>query len=476
VPETREDPEQLPELPPLGEGEETETPGDFSDLLRSFEGDAGLDDSESHELDAGVELEEDGPSLPEDIEQPLDVGEIVYAEDDDETSGNDEVGPAGETGGLFDDPGSVTFDADDAEGTIEPEELIPEDLPALMQEGDDQEGTLTEETDELLGMGEEEPPRRAELSWLPLPAVDVSGGRVVRSRRGLVAVGGAGVAFIGPDGEPQTIAQSLGDTVTGLLVDPDTRSVLASTARGRLYRLLGLGGAPEELTGFCDALALERDKVVSLSLGGPTPSSLPAALLRVGAGGGVLLESTDRGATWRKVELGGRVLSISSGVPPLCLVDGQDGPRLFRSEASGAFKRLPAELTTDEQSELASDGDVVVLLEPGLGVHVSADGGATFRRVAGSARATAVTAGRLGGRASAFAALFDTASGHTSLVWIDAASADAHVVSELSPDPELEDELEDWARVASLAWDVEDETLWAVGLFGARRWRRPPSA
>jgi hypothetical protein len=125
---------------------------------------------------------------------------------------------------------------------------------------------------------------------------------------------------------------------------------------------------------------------------------------------------------------------------------------------------------------VVSDGDVFVILELGAGVRVSANGGVTFRRVAGSSRATAIAAGRLGGRLSAFAALFDAASGHTSLIWIDAASADAHIVSELSPDLDQEDDLDEWSKVASLAWDADDETLWAAGPFGLRRWRRPPSA
>jgi hypothetical protein len=474
VPETREDPEPLPDLPSLGEGDETEAEGDFSDLLRSFEGDDGLDDSESDELDAGVELEEDDPTLTDDVELPLDVGEIVLARDEDDGASSDEVGPTGESVGLFDDATALEVDMDDSEGTVEPEDLISEELPALVQE-DDQEGTLNEESDELVGMGEEEPPRRAELPWLELPSVGLPESRVVRSRKGLVAVGGSGVALVTPEGDVKTMSETLGDAVTGLLVDADARSVLAGTERGKLYRLVGEDGVPDELTGFRDTLALDREKALSLSLGGPTPSSRPAALLHVTAGGGVLLESTDRGVTWRKVDLGGRVLAVSSGVPPVCLVEQQDGLRLFRSEASGAFRRL-AELSADEHTELASEGDVVVLLEPGLGVRVSADGGVTFRRVNGSARATAVTAGRLGGRASAFMALFDAASGHTSLVWIDAASADAHIVSELTPDPELEDELDEWAKVVSIAWDADDETLWAAGLFGARRWRRPPSA
>ena len=219
-----------------------------------------------------------------------------------------------------------------------------------------------------------------------------------------------------------------------------------------------------------------RSPSIELSLGGPTPSSRPAILLHVSTGGGTLLESTDHGTTFRRVDLGGRVLALSSGSPPVCLVETSDSFRLFRSAPSGGFTAVGGEWTFEvEHLGLASDGDVVAALEPGHGVRVSIDQGATFRRVAGSVRATAVTAGRLGGRRSVFAALFDPASGRSAIVWVDAASADAYVVAELTPNVEDDDE-DDWAKVASLAWDPNTETLWAAGSFGLRRWRRPPSA
>jgi hypothetical protein len=343
-------------------------------------------------------------------------------------------------------------------------------------DGDDLEGAFSEEADVLLGMGEEEPPRRAELPWLELPPVDSACQSIVRCGKDVVLAGGTGVVSIRGEGEIQTLAESLGNTVTGLFLDPEGGVVLASTEPGRLFRLPGVGTFPEELTSFRAVHALDSARRLSLTLGGPTRSSRPAALLHVSAGGGVLLESTDRGTTFRQVDLGGRIVSLSSGVPPVCAVETEQGTRLLRSEASGAFRPVGGEVTIEDDASLVSDGDVIVILELGAGVRVSADGGVTFRRVPGSSRATAIAAGRLGGRLSAFAALFDAASGHTSLIWIDAASADAHIVSELSPDLDQEDGVDEWSRVSSLAWDPGDETLWATGPFGLRRFRRPPSA
>jgi hypothetical protein len=462
----------------MGEGDETESDGDFSDLLRSFDGDAGLDDSEAEELDAGVDIDEDGPSAPEDSDAPLDIGEVVQARDDDDAQVTDEEGPADEAGtGLFDDVAGTEFGADDAEGTIEPEDLVDDDLPALMQDADEQEGALSDEADHLLGMDDEEPPRRAERQWLEIPIAPLPACRVVRCAKGLVAAGGSGVVLIGAEGDVSVLTEGLGDTVTSLLLDADARMALAATERGKVFRLHASASKAEELTSFREVLLpLDPERPVSLSFGGPTPSTRPAALLHVSAGGGVLLESTDRGTTWRRVELGGCVLTVSSGVPPVCVVETSDGPRLFRSEPSGAFRRFDAELVAGDRAQLESGGDVVALLDLGSGVRVSADGGATFRRVTGCSRATAVTAGRLGGRPSAFAALFDAASGRTSLVWIDATSGDANVVAELSSDQDLDEDLDDWTQVASLAWDAADETLWAAGAFGVRRFRRPPSA
>lgn len=480
MPDAREDADPLPELPPLGESDETLPEGDVSELLRSFDAsDQGLDDANAEELDAGVTIEEDGPTPAEEGEQfALDVGEVVHMADEDAADTTDEFGPAGEpTGSGFDDDTSIELGDDDAEGALEPEDLISENLPSFsVADGDDQEGVLSEEADVLLGMGEEEPPRRAELAWLDLPPVDSTGRGVVLCEKGVVLAGGTGVLSVRGEGEVRTLVESLGEPVTGLFLDADGSVVLACTQSGRLFRISGLGAFPEELTSFRAEHSFDPAMHLVLALGGPTRSSRPAALLQLSERGGLLLESTDRGTTFRQVDLGGPVVCLSSGVPPVCVVETERGTRLFRSEASGAFRPVGGDITLEEDARIVSDGDVVVILDPGVGVRVSSDAGLTFRRVVGSSRATAVAAGRLGGRLSAFASLFDIASGHTSLIWIDAGSADAHVVAELSPDLDQDDDLDDWSRISSLAWDAGDETLWAAGPFGLRRWRRPPSA
>ncbi len=367
---------------------------------------------------------------------------------------------------------------DDAEGGYQPEDLLAGELPSLdTAAGDDLDGAVAEEADQLLGMSDEEPPRPAELPWLELPLVESVACQVVRRAPGRLVVGGSGVVQVDEDDGVHVLVQSSGDPVTSLLVEADLGTVLSTTRGGRLFRVQEGGAPEEELVSFRDACQLDRAKSTVLSLGGPTPSSRPAALLHVAALGGALLESTDRGTTWRRVDLGGRVLALSSGTPPLCWVETGDALRLFRSEPSGGFSPVGAEWSIEaEHTSIAGEGDIVALLEAGRGVHVSTDGGVSFRRAAGTARATAVAVGRLGGRPSAFAALFDAASGHTSLAWIDAATACAYVISELSPGTDQDEEDDDWAMALSLAWDAAGETLWAAGAFGLRGWRRPPSA
>jgi hypothetical protein len=151
----------------------------------------------------------------------------------------------------------------------------------------------------------------------------------------------------------------------------------------------------------------------------------------------------------------------------------------MRSESSGGFRVVaepcPVDSESAEGAQLATDGEVVALLggREGEGIHVSADGGATFRRAMSTRSATAVTAGRLGGRPCAFAALYAPASGRATLCWIDATTGESLAIGHLDGDA---DEDGDPVRVTSLAWDPATETLWAGTPSGLRRFRRPASA
>jgi hypothetical protein len=474
VSETSDETDPLVDPPAVGDGEEPAGSGDFDELLQSFEGEADLDDSVSEELDAGVALDDDELPVGDEVGPLLDIGEMVQSREEEEPSGMDDLGPEGEPGfGLFDDGGAAEWGDDDAEGAVERDDLISEDLPGLADAADDaEEGALADEAEELFGAGEEDPPRHAELRWLDLPPLESPACSVVRFSTGRLIAGGERVVAHEDEGASKVLAEGVGEVVEALLVDGD--DAFFATGAGRLFRVVG-GAPPEALT--LGDVPLSRGTSTRVELGGPTQATRPAVLVRVESGGGTLLESTDRGTTFRRVELGGHVLALSTGIPAVCVVELEGGPRLFRSEASGGFRKVSGDLGVETEAPLlASDGDIIAALERGAGVKVSADGGATFRRVVGSARATAVAAGRLGGRPSAFAALFDASSGHTSIVWIDATSADARVVAELTAGPDQEDDLDDWTKIVSLAWDSAGETLWAAGSFGLRGFRRPPSA
>jgi hypothetical protein len=156
-------------------------------------------------------------------------------------------------------------------------------------------------------------------------------------------------------------------------------------------------------------------------------------------------------------------------------VESANRTRFYYSEPTGGFSPSGAPLSTDGDAvTLATSGDVVVVLERGRGVSISASRAATFERVKASSRVTAITAGRLGTRPSGFAATFEPASGRSLLLWIDAASGDAFVVAAVEPSGD--DDPEDLCQVDPLAWDPQMETLWVGGAFGVRRFRRPPSA
>jgi hypothetical protein len=478
VPRKRNDPEPLPELEPLVEDEEPAADRELPDLLTAFDEEEDLDDSAASELDSGIAMADEEDAWVDRDGPSLDVGQLLDGRGDDETSdpGRDDLGPLEEGGGPLGDETEQSALDDDAEGTEREEAPLFGELPALRTEpGDELEGSALDETDELTGSNAEEPPGDAELPWLEARTPWGSPCQVARRAGERLVGAGSDVLMIDEADAVVKLAVEAGETVTDIVEEADGRTVLYTTLSGELFRVGAGSITAERLTSWRAACPKDPVPALALSVGGPTPSSLPATLLHAAAGGGVLLESTDHGTTWRRVDLGGRVAALSSGVPPLCLVETKEGMLLFRSEPSGGFSASSGEWPIEaEQIGIAGDGNVVVALDPGRGVHVSPDGGLTFRRVRGTAGASAVTAGRLGARPSAFAALFDPACGRTALAWIDATTSDAFVVAHFGSESDEEDD--DWARVTSLAWDPHAETLWAAGAFGLRRWRRPPSA
>jgi hypothetical protein len=363
---------------------------------------------------------------------------------------------------------SDAFQGDDSDGvtgddveTVELAQLDAADGDELPQPGP---------SDDLVVPLEDDSPPLAVLPWLDVEVARGSARTVVISYRGRIVTAGADISTLDESGARKTLVPTIGSAVTSLLCTPDG-SIFYTTRDGELFRTDSRGS--ECIAGWVDALDLKQP-AYALELGGMTPSSRPAMLLRVGNGRMELLESTDCGSTFRRVDLGGQVLAISSGSPPVCLVKNDRAARVLRSESTGGFASTGTALRGDTKSPVvAAHGDVVAVLEPGRGVQVSADGGRSLRNVQASTRATAIVAGLVAGRPVAFIALFDSTTEATKIAHVDAASAEATVVAGVDAD---DDDVGDFARVVSLAWDEHTETLWGAGAFGLRCWRRPPSA
>jgi hypothetical protein len=190
------------------------------------------------------------------------------------------------------------------------------------------------------------------------------------------------------------------------------------------------------------------------------------------------VRSDDSGSTFRAVP-DTNALTMSSTGDPIAILT-RDGARLGLSSDGGAsFERLelesPArEVASGETPLVAASGNVVALGDAERGLVVSADGGRTFRRVAGVTNLTALCVGTLAGQERAFAALYRETDDHSLLVEIDPKTATAAIGAVLSlPLPDDPDAAAELGRVERLACD--GERLWATGGFGLAVARRSPS-
>jgi len=176
------------------------------------------------------------------------------------------------------------------------------------------------------------------------------------------------------------------------------------------------------------------------------------------------------GATFQMVDAEITALTISPSGDPVAVLT-RDGARLALSSDGGTkWEHLelapPArDVASGETPFVAAHSTVIVLGEAERGVAISADGGRTFRRVAGATNVTAVTAGAPGGRPSAFAALYRETEDRSLLVVIDAETGVATTGAVLAlPAPDDPDASLELGRVERLLWD--GERLWAAGAFG----------
>lgn len=473
-------PEPSPESPAGHEEDEPQEVPDYSGLLRSFDDATDLDDAAHEELESGVVVAEDDNVVgQEDDTQLLDIGDTLGERIGAESMGaeDDATGP---TAGL-DHPAldeAEVVDGDDGEGVLDPlDAVLGGDLPAL-DAGAEGEEEFGDEPSPLALM-DDEPPPPAERPWVAVPPVTASGPRSVVVQIGARTISaGKDVLEWRDDGSARVLVPAIDSTITGIVSCPGTGTLLLATQSGVLLRAEPAASeAAVPVLAWRDAGAVARNAPLSLSIGGPTPSSRPALLLHV-RDVGALLESTDQGVTFRRVHLGGRVSMLGTGVPPLCVVETDGARRLVRSEPSGGFATIGRDWPHDaDPIALCAEGDVAVLLDAARRVHVSSDAGSTFRHSDRCTGATAVAVGHVGGRPCGFAALLDASETRSTIVFIDARSAEAQTIAHIDvTSDEEEDDQSDDARVSSLAWDEHTGTLWAAGGFGMKRFRSPPSA
>jgi len=473
--------EEEPALGGTGSTTEEEEPGgdlDPADLLVAFEDAGGLDDAADGDLDPGIPLaSEDDAEVDEPEGAPLDVGDALLPEEDDDSllSEGDDTGPSEHEEGLgLEEAGEA--EGDDEEGVTEQlADLVPGELPSLDASAHADEEPA-EEPFSLPVTEDEESLRPGERPWIAVPLPGASSPRSWVSHSGARTLSaGASIVEVHDDGREQVLVPAVRGTVCGLIALPSSEGILFVTRSGELFRADGKGGEAVAVHAFRDAVEVGAETAFDLSLGGPTPSTRPALLLHL-QNLGALLESTDQGTTFRRVDLGGKVRLLGTGTPPLCIVEAHGEPRLLRSEPTGGFGSVGREWPRDaDVTAIAAHSEVVALLEPGRGVHVSVDAGVTFRQIAGTARATAISVGTLAGRPCAFGALFDTATARSVIVWIDGITGEARIVTDLTLAIDDDDDGEA-AWVHSLSWDAHTGTLWAAGQFGLRRFRPPASA
>jgi hypothetical protein len=442
--------------------------GNLLDFLPELGEDEGETEDERTDLDPEVGIIEPAPNDEEPAE--IDIGSAsdlllvpVEPRDDDDTDGLDE----GEHD-TFDSPTSEG--ADDTNGFDEAEDLAVE-LPPL-DSGDDADGLREAPAlPELAALGDERRPDFAKPLFQGLGAgLELEACSAIAATNGVVVAASTDLFWFGPkDFSPLRLDAGASRINSVVLVGATWEYAICSTASGKLVRRGRLASTSEELRRIRDleANGPTRD-TFDLSQPGHT---FPHTLL-VRSSSGRLLRSDDDGATFR-ISSERRIAALSPhGSPMLALslegtlLRSDDGGSTFTESAIASTAPLPAASLTDRPL-LACYGHAVFLARPELGVLASADGGLSFRRVAGTQGVTAICAGDDRGAPLGFAALLDETQNRTWLVRISAEAASAEIIAVIDL-PANDDEAADTARTAQLAWDSTDGWLWAAGGFGVK--------
>jgi hypothetical protein len=449
------------------------------DLLPNDDGDDlnGPDDpavrAEIHDLS-------DDPAEPGEAFE-IDIGRLLEVDSDDEGGSPAEdtlfnVDPASGLA-LPDELGAF----DDAEGVLDATVVVDESaLPEL--DTDDASEGIRSEPEFTLGAGsDEEPAPIARELWIPtepLTRLEACGSLAIGGAE-LVAGSSDLLWFHANMDAPLRVAACGSSIASVVLVGATHEIAVAATRTGQLLRRGRYASQAEPLLRFRELGSSAPGTRLGLSLS--RPRDFPQDSFLLATESGLLLESSDAGEHFERLEPGGRVLALAATAATALVANGRD-----RSLARLAADRLDFDLhrltgralsvARGAKPILTQCDDVVALATPEHALVVSNDGGQTFQSVPGTAGATAITSGRYGDRTCVWATLYREADDRSELLQIDPALATALCVARLeSPPAEHVDpsDRSEWARVAALEWHVETHTLWAVGGFGVVRFAPP---
>jgi hypothetical protein len=473
-----EDQEKLGDLPPLdilpdeGEGPADEQLPDLIDPNpeeEDPEGDEGID------VDVGIDLmredaaEDDRPEIVLDIAELLAVADERESEEDPHSMGPDstladDIDPEGEARELL---------GSSEEGVDEPvEDLVADELPEL--DADEPGGMDDAFSSEIVTHDDELPPRAAE-AWAFAVVSDVGTALTsVHVGPDAIVAGGHGVVWI--SGADVHIA-SMGGAHVRAVAPLEDGSVLCATSAGELCKVTRGAQHPEGVPGVLIALGARPGRAHQLACA-TFPEAGPRGAL-AHAGGTSIATTRDAGETWQALEIGGRIVAMTSGGAPTRVVArGHEGFGLLVFDGTGRTlsrialdDRVAEEILAHDSTLIAAMPGYLALASKDGDLALSRDGGKSFERIDGCQRATALAAGIREGRPRVWLTTFQEALERVVVIEVDVETGRAECIAELRTETTA-DSLD--PSVTALCFDLPADLLWCAGDAGLSR-LIPPS-
>ena len=443
--------------------------------------DPGNDDQESTSLDVGEELDDVlGESVGDNEPVELNLGTFVGVE---------------ERHGDNSDERDTGLEVDPAVGLDLPEALLPDDgseglddgaitvdeskFPALEMD-DGSEGIAAEREISLGSAGDEAPVPLAAVGWSVFkPKASFEACAAVVARGPSVVAASSDLLWFRSDSSAPLRLAIDGSGLSDLVLLGAAQDIaLATTRAGQLFRRARFASQAEQLGRLREYYKPAPGTRAALSFGGALDSEDARVLLW--SQDGALIEVLEAGDRFERIDVAGKTLAVARESATVLLGQGRD--RTLRSLDHGREATTPltgpALLVAQGTTPLlATSADCVALSEFGRAILVSTDRGHTFRRVSGTASATALAGARLAGSARFFAALYRETTDQTEILLLDPQLGEAVCIARLdgSGESAAGDPVDrgEWARVARLVWHAPTERLWAVGGFGVLSFAAP---